>query len=515
MAKRPRQKPPASPTPAATPAPKPAMKISRAALDAVAASPAERVTPWAIPKPAPGVGPTDARLAMDSGFNDLYAYANNGYDGAINYGDGIRFMGYPVLAELLLRSEYRRMVGTLAQEMTRRWMRITSTGDDDKGDKIRQLTAAMKRHRVQDVFREGAEHDGAFGVGHIYIDTGDGANPNELKTPLVASKMKIKRGSLKGIRAVEPIWCYPGQYDSTNPLSQNFYRPETWYVMSTEIHRSRFLTLVSREVPDLLKPAFMFGGVSLSQLAKPTIDNWLRTRESVSDLLHSFTVWQLATDMSAFLAGGSSDDLVTRAETFARFRDNRGMMLTNKDTELLTNVSAPLGSLDHLQAQSQEQQAAVDGMPLIKLVGYTPSGLNSTGEGEMDAWRDRVRAQQEHLFNAPLKHVMDVIQLSEFGEIDPDIGFEWESLEDPDEVERATVRKTDAETAVAYINAGVLEPQEERERLASEDGSAYANLDLSVIPEPETDEFDPTADPTAPPPDRTDPPTPGTDPTTP
>lgn len=505
MAKRPQPKPAQDVVPPA----KAAMKISHAALAAVSARLPERVTPWTLTQPAPGVGPSDVRMAMDSACNELYAYANQGHVGELGFCGGIRFMGYPYLAELLLISEYRRMVGTLAQEMTRRWMRITTSGGDDKGEKVQLLTAAMKRFRVQDVFREAAEHDAAFGVGHIYIDTGDGDSPKELKTPLVASETKISRGGLKSIRAVEAVWCYPGQYDSTNPLSPHFYRPETWFVMSNEIHRSRFLTLVSREVPDLLKPAFMFGGVSLTQLAKPTIDNWLRTRQSVSDLLHSFTVWQLSTNMQAALeSGGSMDSVISRAEIFTRFRDNRGLMMMDKDSESLSNVSAPLGGLDHLQAQSQEQQAAVDGMPLIKLVGYTPSGLNSTGEGEMDAWRDRVRAQQEHLFNAPLKNVMDVIQLSEFGEIDPDIGFEWESLEDPDEVERATVRKTDADAAAVYINAGVISPQEERERIAAEDGSVYSNLDLTEMPEPESDEFDPT-DRTDPLPGHTDQPNPG------
>ena len=64
----------------------------------------------------------------------------------------------------------------------------------------------------------------------------------------------------------KPTWSYPGVYNSSDPLAEDFYKPHTWYVFGKEVHRSRFLTLLSREVPDMLKPAYSFGGISMSQL---------------------------------------------------------------------------------------------------------------------------------------------------------------------------------------------------------------------------------------------------------
>lgn len=471
---------------------KPTPRINAFAIAASSVRRTPPTTPWTIPKPAPGVAPASASMAMDDACGPLLAYAGNSYGMSGYGGEGLHFLGYPYLAELLLRSEYRRMVSVLAQEMTRRWGRLVSTGEADKSDKIKKLDAAMTKFHVQDVFRDAAEADSAFGIGHIYIDTGDGDNPDELKTPLFARKAKIGKGALKRIRSIEPLWCYPGAYESSDPLSPHFYRPQFWYVMSKSVHHTRLISLVSRAVPDILKPSFMFGGVALTQLAQPSVDNWLQTRKSVSDLLHSFTVWQLKTNMMATLQGGPGDDLSLRAQLFDQYRDNRGLMVIDKETEDLGNISVPLGGLDHLQAQSQEHLAAVDGMPLIKLVGYTPSGLNSTGEGEMDAWRDRVRAQQEHLFNGPLKTVMDVIQLSEFGEIDDEIGWEWLSLEEDNETELASIRKTDVDADVELVNAGVISPEEVRNRLATTEGSVYHGLDVSDVPEPPENEEDPS-----------------------
>ena len=450
-----------------------------------------RVTPWQMPKPLPGVLPS-ASVAMDAdpGLSALYGWAGNSYGGLSPYGgEGIAFFGWPVLSELAQRAEYRRMVSTLAQEMTRKWVRLTASGGD-KGDKLARLSAEMKRFRLQDVFRKLAEHDGYFGCAHLLFDTGD-QSPAEMSTPLTPTPEKLPRGGLKGIRAVEPVWCYPGQYNATNPLAPDFYKPEFWYVQGRQVHRTRLLTLVSREVPDMLRPAYMFGGISLTQLAKPYVDCWLRTRSSVGDLLESFTVWVLKTNLQGTLSGTSDgEELYQRADLFNNVKSSRGLMVLDKETEELSNVAVSLGGLHELQAQSQEHMASVDGMPLVKLLGITPSGLNATAEPELRSWHERVRSQQEHLFNDPLTRALELLQVHLFGEVDPDIGFEWEPLAEVDESQRATVRKTEADTASVLINAGVISPDEERARLANEEGSAYGHLDLNREIEPPSDDED-------------------------
>jgi hypothetical protein len=65
---------------------------------------------------------------------------------------------------------------------------------------------------------------------------------------------------------------------SGNP---DFYRPTVWFVMAKKVHASRFLQFCSFPVPDILKPAYLFGGVSLLQMIKPYVDNWLESRQDV------------------------------------------------------------------------------------------------------------------------------------------------------------------------------------------------------------------------------------------
>src|SRR6185312_1596424 len=183
---------------------------------------------------------------------------------------------------------------------------------------------------------------------------------------------------------------------------------------------SRLLTFIGREVPDILKPAYSFGGLSMSQMAMRYVDNWLRTTQSVSDIVNAFSVMVLLTDLATLLMG-SGDELFKRADLFTNFRDNKGLMLVNKDAEDLKNVSAPLGGLDVLQAQTQEHMAAVSRIPTVKLLGLQPAGLNADSEGVMRAFYDSVHAYQERFFRPNLQTIVDFIQLSLFGKVDPEI----------------------------------------------------------------------------------------------
>ena len=458
------------------------MRITNAALLSVAGENRTVVNAFALPTAPPGVVPEKATMAMDDAMAPNYAYALNS-----TFSEGIGFLGYTYLAELTQRPEYRKPSEIIAKEMTRKWMKLQCTGEENKDDKIKAIEAELERLNVQELFKKAAEHDGFFGRGQIYLDVGANDKQDELKMPLAVSADKIGKGMLQRIGTVEPMWMYPNMYNSIDPLKEDFYKPDTWFVMGKLVHASRFLFFNSLPVPDMLKPAYAFGGLSLTQICKPYVDNWLRTRQSVSDLLHSFSVMGLKTNLSEILQGGAAQQVQNRAQLFNQCRDNRGLMMLDKDTEDLFNVSAPLGSLDKLQAQAQEQMASVAGIPLIVLLKITPSGLNASSDGEIETFYNWIEAQQEAIFSPPLKRLLEIVQLSLFGEIDAEIGFKWQPLWSLDEGELATAHKTQVEADIELINAGVLSPQEVRNRIANEEDSAYAGLDVDDIPDPPED----------------------------
>jgi uncharacterized protein len=414
-------------------------------------------------------------MAMDDAIGGPPGGAWGGWAVSGLWGEGLFFPGYPYLAELAQRPEYRNITETLAEEMTRKWVKLLSSGDDDKTDTIKLLEDAMKRYGLRERFNRAMELDGFMGMGLIYIDVDNAWDDlDELKTVLLIDPRKIAKGAKVYFQTVDPTWISPKYYNSTDPLRPDYFKPSAWYVMGKEVHESRLLIIRSREVPDILKAAYNFGGLSLSQMAKPYVDNWLRTRQSVSDLLHAFTVFVLKTNMQAYLQ--NAGQLLARLAAFVLGRDNKGLMMVDKEQEDLTNVSAPLGTLDHLQAQAQEQMASVSQEPIIKLLGITPTGLNATTDGEIRVWYDRVKAKQEKTYGAALTTALQVVQLAETGEIDPMIVYEFLPLWELDAAGRAAVEKIKADTDIAYMDGSVIDNEEVRTRLAGDPESPYHGL---------------------------------------
>jgi phage-related protein (TIGR01555 family) len=444
--------------------------------------------------------PADRRMAMDDAISGVSAWAGGAWG---NYGfsaafEGVTFLGYPYLAELAQRPEYRVIVETIATEMTRKWIKLQAKGDVDKSEKIDELGEELERLKVRDIFCKASEVDGYFGRAHLYIDTGDTDNPRELLTPIgngdnKISGKKIGKGDIKRLAVIEPTWTYPASYNSNNPLKPDWYNPQRWFVMASEVHASRLLRFVGREVPDMLKPAYSFGGLSLTQMAKPYVDNWLNIRQSVADIVQAFSVFVLGTNLAESLTPGG-EQLFARADLFNNLRDNRGLMIHDKDTESFANVAAPLGTLDALQAQAQEHMAAVSRIPLVKLLGISPHGLNATAEPELRAFYDSILAQQEKFFTPNLRRIIAFAQLNLWGEVDPDITFAYEPLWSLDEKAAAEVRKLEAETGVIHIDGGVIDPEEERKRIANDPDTLYPGLvpeDLPDLKEEEEEGLEP------------------------
>lgn len=447
------------------------------------------VAVFSIPKPAPGVVPEGHGMAMDDGLVQSANWANGGLIAqASSFGGNLSFLGYPFLSELAQRPEYRRISETIATEMTRKWIRFAAKGqDDDKADEIGLIQDEFDRLKVRQAFQKVAALDGFFGRSHLYLDLGTGKNPNELKTAIgdgfdKISQAKVKKGGLERLQVIEPVWTYPTSYNSNDPLRPDWYKPESWFVMGKQLHGSRLLTFIGREVPDMLKPAYMFGGLSMSQMAMPYVDNWLRTRQSVADIISAFSTFVLSTNLQETMQG-DGQQLFARAALFNNLRNNRGLLMTDKESEEFKNVSAPLSSLDALQAQTQEHMSSVSGVPIVKLLGVQPAGLNASSQGELESFYTNIGAYQEHLFREPLTRVLGFAMLSVLGRVDPDITFSFEPLWSMSEKEIAELRKMEAETSQIYIDLGVLSQEEDRKRIAADPNTPWPGLDVSDMPD--------------------------------
>jgi hypothetical protein len=231
--------------------------------------------------------------------------------------------------------------------------------------------------------------------------------------------------------------------------------------------------------------------MSLSQLAEPYVNNWLRTRQSVSDLINNFSIVILKTAMDQVLTGGDDgSNLFARIKLFTATRSNKGVMALDKDREELEQIAVPLGGLHELQSQALEQLCVVSREPATVLTGITPSGFGNVAEGEVRIWYDYIHAQQEAHWRGAIDRMFKIIQMSRYGEIDPEITFEFVPLYEMTEEQKSNMRVNDSVRAGNLIDRGIIDPQEERERLARDPESGYQGIDISreIAPPDEAEE---------------------------
>lgn len=393
---------------------------------------------------------------------------------------GLYFPGYPYLAELAQRTEYRQPVETLAKEMTRRWIKFKSKGKDDLKDKISQLEEEFERFNIQLLFRKVTEHDGYYGLGMIYIKVkGDSTHRNE---PLVVDERSIQKGDLIGFNTVEPMWITPLVWNSIDPTEPTFYNPEKWVVLGMEVHHTRLLKFLSREVPDIIKPAYNFGGISLTQLIDPYVQRWLKTVGSVNTLINNFSIITLATDMATVLSGGdaaAAQSFLDRMKLFLQHRDNQGLFLLDKNSEELSNIQVAISGLAELQQQALEHMAYPTHEPLVILTGTEPSGLNTSSEGQIQIWHNWVHSLQEQIYRPNLERVLKLIELNLWGKVEPDITFDFEPLAEVTGKGIWDVQNGKVQNLVALHAEGVVDEQECRQFLASDKDSGWDNLDVN------------------------------------
>lgn len=465
-------------------------------------APKEFSAPW-LPAGVVPQGKT-APIAQDS-CASIYQYA-----GQADANFFPSFVGYPRLAMLAQSSDYRSVPETTATEMTRKWgyfkVDDPDTGDDpnltdaelakkeeqddklqrQRLEKISALEMEFERYKIRELVQRAIEVEMTMGRAQIYIDLGN----TDDSLPFVTSPLGVGVGALKGLTLIEPMWSTPSAYNADDPTRPDFFKPERWYVMGKDVHADRLITLVMRPVPDILKPAYNFGGLSMLQLMIPYVQRYQRTADSISDLIHAFSLTILATDMSSILAGDNDPNIAMRASLFNLYKSNDGMMLLDKESEEISQINTPLSGLHELLSKSQEQMAAPSHTPLVKLLGVSPSGLNASAEGEIEVYRDYISAQNEAYIRPVIERISEIMQLSLFGEVDRGITWAFNPLKQMDDKELAEIQEIKSRTSVNLVDGGIVSQEEARQVLASDENSPYSGINVSKVPKGMPDDME-------------------------
>ena len=180
---------------------------------------------------------------------------------------------------------------------------------------------------------------------------------------------------------------------------------------------------------------------------------------------------------------------MARLAIMAQNRSNDGVIAVDKDAEDILKVETPLGGITDVPRQSLEFVAAINRTPVVKLLGISPSGFNSTGESDIRNYYDHVLSQQEAVLRPALQRILEALQVSMFGKVDRTIGFSFCALSEEDENAKAMTQQTRINNICALLDRDIISPEEARQLLISDPDSGLDGLDPELPEEAEGDDM--------------------------
>ena len=415
----------------------------------------------------------EMNMAFDSagGFNTIYeSLTQHAYD--LGQYPITSFVGYGVLQQIAQQGLIRACIQTVSDDLSRKWIKIDGCDDPQK---LEIIENELKNLHIKDLFHKAVTTTGYMGGAFIFIDTGE----DDLTLPLAINDLsaELKEGSKVKFVVVDPVNVSPIEYNCINPLRDDYMKPRMWQVLGKRVHASRLLSFVENQPPMLLKPNYNFLGIPQAQILWDYVMHFNQTRASTARLLEKISLLVVQTDMDAVLSDEHGIELFdAKMEFLERYRNNDSVFVCDKESEGVMNVQTTIAGCTDVVRQSLELIACINRTPAVKLLGISPSGFNATGESDLKNYYDYISSKQE-LYREQIQTIINVIQLCEFGTIDPAITFKFEPLNEENKASQAMTAQTKIGALTQLVDRQAMSAEELRTAVREDEDLGLSFLD--------------------------------------
>ena len=385
------------------------------------------------------------------------------------------FVGYGVLQQIAQNGMIRACIQTVADDVSRRWITL-----DGPAEKVEVLEKLLKDPNygglsVKELFHRAVTTTGYRGGAFIFIDTGDA--DTELPLAINEFSAELSQGSSVRFVLVDPVNVSPISYNCTNPLDVDYMVPRVWQVLGRRVHTSRMLTFIENQPPMLLRPNYNVLGIPQAQILWDYVVHFNKTRISAAKLLDKISLLVVQTDMDEILSSQTGvQDFDAKMEFLQRYRDNDSVFVCDKDSEAVTNVQTSIAGCTDIVRQSLELIACINRTPAVKLLGISPSGFNATGESDIKNYYDYIASKQE-LYRDQIQTIINVLQLTQWGYIDPSITFTFNSLSQDDKASKAMTAQTRIGALSQLVDRQAISAEELRDLVRQDPDLELSSLD--------------------------------------
>lgn len=373
---------------------------------------------------------TDAATSTRDGFANLAARMGLGAQNV--FSEGTYIFDLLTRNRIKLEAMYRgswivgAAVDSIAEDMTRAGISIKG---DIQPEQIEQMQVQMTRIGVWSALLEAIKWGRLYG-GAVAMIVIDGQDPS---TPLNVST--VGRGQFKGLRVFDRWQLQPSLQnividgmDFGLPMFYDVISDvTTGQVSNVRIHHTRVVRQIGVQLPAYQAITEQMWGESVVERMYDRLVAFDTATSGAANLIqkaHLRTV-QIDKLREVLAAGGKAEEnLLQMFHHMRMLQTNEGLTLLDKEDQFQAH-SYTFSGLSDMILQFGQQIAGATGIPLVRLFGQSPAGLNSTGESDLRMYYDNIASQQESRLREGMMKVLRVLHQSMFGVAAPE-GFDFD-----------------------------------------------------------------------------------------
>ena len=361
----------------------------------------------------------------------------------------------------LYRSHWvvQKIINTIPQDMMKNGYDFQSDINPDQIQKISKVICQTRLHsKILNGLYWGRLYGGAAGI--IMID----GEADRMDEPLDLDR--VMPGAFKGLLIMDR-WSgiIPSADLITDITDPDFGMPEYYEVTLPEgqgviqLHNSRVCRFSGREIPYLEKLAENYWGTSemehvFSELKKRDNVSW-----NIALLTFMANIRVMKIDgMEQLLAYGgdkSQQALYNTLEGLNMMLNNNGIQILGKDDSYESHQYTFSG-LGEVYDRFMMDVSGACGIPVTKLFGRSPAGMNSTGDADMDNYYDTIEQSQESQLRPVLDKLLPIVCMSALGAVPDDLDYIFNPVRRPSNDEKQSLGSQQTAAVVQAYTAGLV-----------------------------------------------------------
>lgn len=361
----------------------------------------------------------------------------------------------------LYRSHWvvQKIINTIPQDMMKNGYDFQSDINPDQIQKISKIIRQTRLHsKILNGLYWGRLYGGAAGI--IMID----GEADRMDEPLDLDR--VMPGAFKGLLIMDR-WSgiMPSADLITDITDPDFGMPEYYEVTLPEgqgvirLHNSRVCRFSGREMPYLEKLAENYWGTSemehvFSELKKRDNVSW-----NIALLTFMANIRVMKIDgMEQLLAYGgdkSQQALYNTLEGLNMMLNNNGIQILGKDDSYESHQYTFSG-LGEVYDRFMMDVSGACGIPVTKLFGRSPAGMNSTGDADMDNYYDTIEQSQESQLRPVLDKLLPIVCMSALGAVPDDLDYIFNPVRRPSNDEKQSLGSQQTAAVVQAYTAGLV-----------------------------------------------------------